>query len=334
MDSLRDTDFFRMRKKTIDRFRSESEVAMPDAPSLTILGGERHHRNLVNIFKSHVQALALPRINQDLPMLYDHSLLGTLRHLAMSAATVGHALISLIRYIRHCRYDIRLRLEHRPGQAVIYFEAAQSESSIKPQGMELWIATIALLIGDLRGFPLKPHALAFSHAPLGSTSNYDNYFNCAVLFAQGQNYLAIPADTLCQACVKHDANVHAMVRYCLEVQETPSDDISVEVERQIIILLPQQRCTLEQVALALDLHPRTLQRRMSQAAFDFEECLDRIRRRQAEQMLRKTSLTVGQISGELGYRRTTSFCRAHLRWFEMTPLEHRRQYGDSTIREI
>ena len=334
MDSLRDADFFRMRKNTIDRFQSESEIAMPDAPRLTMLVGERCQRNFVNIFKRHVQALALPRTNQNLPILYDHLLSGVLHHLAMTAPTVGHALVSIIRYMRHCEYDIRLRLEHRPGQAVIYFETAQTESSIKPQSIELWVATIALLIGDLRGTPLKPQVLAFSHTAPGSTSNYDNYFSCAVLFSQDQNYLAIPADTLSQTCVKHDANMHAMVRYCLETQEIPSDDISVEVGRQIIILLPQHRCTLEQVALALDFHPRTLQRRMSQAAFDFEECLDRIRRRQAEQMLRKTSLTVGQISGELGYRRTTSFCRAHLRWFEMTPLEHRRQYGDSTIREI
>ncbi|WP_286915243.1 helix-turn-helix transcriptional regulator [Pseudomonas sp.] len=100
------------------------------------------------------------------------------------------------------------------------------------------------------------------------------------------------------------------------------------------MLLPSQRCTLEQVALALELNPRTLQRRLASDGIDFEDYLDGMRRRQAQQMLRSTGLSVGQIASELGYRRTTSFCRAHLRWFDMTPLEHRRQHGDPQVAHL
>ncbi|WP_336334492.1 helix-turn-helix transcriptional regulator [Pseudomonas putida] len=111
----------------------------------------------------------------------------------------------------------------------------------------------------------------------------------------------------------------------------PPGGFKAQVQSQIIALLPTHRCTLEQVALALDLNPRTLQRRLADEATDFEQCLDHIRRSQAQQMLRKTCLSVARISAELGYRRATSFCRAHLRWFKMTPLEHRREFGDKAL---
>jgi len=117
----------------------------------------------------------------------------------------------------------------------------------------------------------------------------------------------------------------------MESQAVPCEKLRAQVERKIRMLLPSQRCTLEQVALALNLNARTLQRRLASDGIDFEAYLDGLRRRQAQQMLRATTLSVGQIASELGYRRTTSFCRAHLRWFDMTPLEHRRTYGDPVI---
>ncbi|WP_296285166.1 helix-turn-helix domain-containing protein [Pseudomonas sp.] len=58
---------------------------------------------------------------------------------------------------------------------------------------------------------------------------------------------------------------------------------------------------------------------------DFEDRVNQIRQQQASQLMRDTRLTVAQISLEQGYRRTTSFCRAHHRWFGMTPMEHHQQ---------
>ncbi|MNE79259.1 HTH-type transcriptional regulator VirS [compost metagenome] len=125
-----------------------------------------------------------------------------------------------------------------------------------------------------------------------------------------------------------------MLRFFLEAQHDHSDSLHAQVKRKIQMLLPCHRSTLELVAQSLRLHPRTLQRRLAQDGVDFEAFLDGIRRSQAEHMLRKTSLSIGQISAELGYRRTTSFCRAHQRWFEMTPLQHRKAFGDPLIADI
>ncbi|WP_194791609.1 AraC family transcriptional regulator [Pseudomonas sp. UFMG81] len=287
--------------------------------------------SLVQLFEGSARALSLPRFGLELALRQGSTLVGPLRHLASSAPTVGHALVALIRYMRHYSPALHYRLEHRAGQALLYFDNGQPCADQTPQIIEKSVLGALLLVGELRGTPLRPRAVTLRHGALGDATGYQRYFDCPVLFGQAHNCLVMPADVLLENCIRHDAALHAIVRHYLEAHQTADDSLRTQVERRILMLLPSQRCTLEQVALALELNPRTLQRRLASDGIDFEDYLDGIRRRQAQQMLRKTSLSVGQIAGELGYRRTTSFCRAHLRWFEMTPLEHRRQYGDPVI---
>lgn len=287
--------------------------------------------SLVRLFEGSAHALSLPRFGLELAIRQGSTLVGPLQHLAKSAPTVGHALIAVIRYMRHYSPAIHFRLEHRAGQALLYFDNGLPCSEQAPQIIEKSVMGAKLLIGELRGVPLRPRAVTFRHAAQGDASGYGRYFDCPVLFGQTHNCLVMPADILQEASVSHDSTLHAIVRHFLENQAVPCDKLRAQVERKIQMLLPSQRCTLEQVALALNFNARTLQRRLASEGIDFEDYLDGLRRRQAQQMLRTTTLSVGQIAGELGYRRTTSFCRAHLRWFDMTPLEHRRTYGDPVI---
>lgn len=287
--------------------------------------------SLVQLFEGSAHALSLPRFGLELALRQGSTLVGPLRHLASSAPTVGHALVAVIRYMRHYSPAIHFRLEHRAGQALLYFDNGLPSSEQTPQIVGKSVMGARLLIGELRGTPLRPRAVTFRHAALGDATGYLRYFDCPVLFGQPHNCLVMSADVLQEGCIRHDATLHAIVRHFLEDHQVADERLRFQVERKIQMLLPIQRCTLEQVALALNLNSRTLQRRLARDGIDFEDYLDGIRRRQAQQMLRETNLSVGQISNELGYRRTTSFCRAHLRWFDMTPLEHRRQHGDPVI---
>lgn len=329
MESIRDEDDAKSIARTLAR--EISDVIFPQRILGVIggnYGGEDYDSKLVQFLKRDVQTLGLPYLNCDLPAIQGAPLDGPLRFLATSAPTVGHALVAIIRYMRQYEPLVYFRLDHRAGLAVLQFEPSNTDVPLNPHALEKWIVAAWLLIGELRGARLKPHSLSFRHKALGNAGRYSRFFDCSVFFEQSNNCLIMASDILDEICIKRDAELHEMVRYFLELRAFPVDGLKAQVEEHIKILLPSQRCTLEQVALALQLHPRTLQRRLANEAIDFEECLDRIRRCQAEQMLQKTSLSIGQISTELGYRRTTSFCRAHLRWFEMTPLEHRRQYGN------
>ncbi|MFJ3259051.1 helix-turn-helix transcriptional regulator [Pseudomonas sp. NPDC086581] len=104
------------------------------------------------------------------------------------------------------------------------------------------------------------------------------------------------------------------------------DDLIVEVFRLTRALLRTQECRIERIADLLGLNTRTLQRRLAVRGFEFEEITDLVRRRQAEQLLRNSDLSIQEIAVLLGYRRATSFGRAHRRWFGISPVEHRSRF--------
>jgi AraC-like DNA-binding protein len=337
MDSIRGSALLQFDQLLAEHGAQQQDFLAPLQIGLDVVGNYGKtlpYINLVQLFEGSAHALSLPRFGLELALRQGSTLVGPLRHLANSAPTIGHALVAVIRYMRHYSPAIHFRLEHRAGQGLLYFDNGLPGSEQTPQVVEKSMMGARLLIGELRGTPLRPRAVTFRHLALGEATGYLRYFDCPVLFDQPHNCLVLAADVLREACVRQDAALHAIVRHYLEDQAVPCDSLRAQVERKIQMLLPSQRCTLEQVALALELNPRTLQRRLAGEGIDFEDYLDGMRQRQAQQMLRSTGLSVGQIAGELGYRRTTSFCRAHLRWFDMTPLEHRRQYGDPQVANV
>ncbi|MCO7593814.1 MULTISPECIES: AraC family transcriptional regulator [Pseudomonas] len=337
MDSIRGTALLQFGELLAEYGRSQRDFLRPLRIDLDVVGSYEKtlpYKNLVQLFEGSAHALSLPQFGLELGKRQGSTLMGPLRHLATSAPTIGQALVAVIRYMRNYSPSIHYRLEHRPGQALLYFHNALPGSEETPQIVEKSVLAARLLVGELRGTVFRPRAVTFRHAPLGEPDGYQRYFDCPVMFQQEHNCLFLPPEILREPCIRHDAVLHSIVRFYLETHDSQADDLCAQVERRIQTMLPSHRCTLEQVAQALDLHPRTLQRRLARDGVDFEAHLDRIRRRQAEHMLRTTSLSVGQIASELGYRRTTSFCRAHQRWFDMTPSEHRKEYGDPPIARL
>jgi len=68
---------------------------------------------------------------------------------------------------------------------------------------------------------------------------------------------------------------------------------------------------------------RTLQRRLAKDGTTFNEIIDQIRFDVAKQCLRDDSMSIIDISGELGYTDPANFTRAFRRWAGVAPRQHR-----------
>lgn len=83
--------------------------------------------------------------------------------------------------------------------------------------------------------------------------------------------------------------------------------------------------SLERAAYALDVSPRTLQRRLSEANLSYSEIVEQVRLEQARRLLGEPGRPVGAIARALGYTDAGSFTRAFARWTGMAPREFRKQ---------
>jgi AraC-like DNA-binding protein len=90
---------------------------------------------------------------------------------------------------------------------------------------------------------------------------------------------------------------------------------------------------VDEVARALRIGPRTLQRRLVAAGSSFAALLERTRRELADGYLRQPDLTLVEVAYLLGYAEQASFYRAFRRWFGATPDAYRRsQRGEANAR--
>jgi AraC-like DNA-binding protein len=74
----------------------------------------------------------------------------------------------------------------------------------------------------------------------------------------------------------------------------------------------------------MNIHPKTLRRRLAKEGVIFSDLLEEVRRAIAEELLVNTELSHEEISVRLGYSETSAFSRAFKRWNSVSPRQFRR----------
>lgn len=85
----------------------------------------------------------------------------------------------------------------------------------------------------------------------------------------------------------------------------------------------QSRLNLDLVCDALDMSPRSLQRRISEEGKTFREIVDQWRLTKSMELLADPRLTIAEISQRLGYANPPNLDRAFRRWTGLTPTQYR-----------
>ena len=116
---------------------------------------------------------------------------------------------------------------------------------------------------------------------------------------------------------------HADELLAARLRETAEPRIVVDVRREVAAQLANDRARLDDVAEALALSPRTLQRKLADAGTNFQAVHDAARQALAEELLRDTRLNLTDVAYMLGYREQSSFNRACREWFGNTPARTR-----------
>jgi AraC-like DNA-binding protein len=116
---------------------------------------------------------------------------------------------------------------------------------------------------------------------------------------------------------------HAEELLAARLRETAEPRIVADVRREVAAQLASDRARLDDVAAALGLTARTLQRKLAEAGTSFQGVHDAARQALAEELLRDSRLNLTDVAYLLGYREQSSFSRACRDWFGNTPARTR-----------
>ena len=117
------------------------------------------------------------------------------------------------------------------------------------------------------------------------------------------------------------ANDQVLMSYLTQLNRS---DIVMRVKTTLIDRMPSGQVSKEDVAEALNLSLRTLQRKLHEEDTSFKQLLDETRRELADQYIRNPMVSIGEITYLLGFSEPSNFSRAFKRWNGTAPAEYRR----------
>jgi len=186
-----------------------------------------------------------------------------------------------------------------------------------------------LLIGHLNALEIsdgraRARRVHFRHQPVSRPIAYRRYFGCEVRFGEQVDGLVFHAGDLAAPIVRRDARTFRAVTAFIEArfagQEAP---VSAQARGVIMQLLGSPGCDNDTVASALNLHPRSLHRRLSAEGTSFQRLMDAVRRDTLLYYLERTDVPVARISERLGFSEQAVMSRRCRHWFDCSPSELR-----------
>jgi AraC-like DNA-binding protein/transcriptional regulator with XRE-family HTH domain len=183
----------------------------------------------------------------------------------------------------------------------------------------------------LAGAPLPPAALELEHDG-GDPALHGEYlrvFGALPRFGAPANAAAFDAQWLAWPVPNADVSLYPVLRQHAEQllkQRAQADaGIAAQVRAAIVRSLSHGQVRLASIADALNMSPRTLQRKLSDAGVNFQQVLDQTRYALASDYLRQPGLSLADIAFLLGYQEQSAFNHAFRDWAGMNPSTWREQ---------
>ncbi len=191
---------------------------------------------------------------------------------------------------------------------------------------EATFASFIAICREASGRPFKPVRALCAHEFIGDQAFLEDYLGCSIEDRAGINAIVISNEEL---ALPNAVGDDAISRFFDQRLEEMLADMSTEVpmafqvKSEIGKNLSGGIPKLSDVASALGVSARTLQRKLSEEGAVFQELVDQARRELAERLLRTTQYPLVEIAFLTGFAEQSGFTRAFKRWAGETPRSYR-----------
>jgi AraC-like DNA-binding protein len=189
---------------------------------------------------------------------------------------------------------------------------------------DLSVGAMLNIMRQLCGESWQPDFVMLPRKRPGNLRPYREILRVPIRFDAPQAAVVFRESHLLQPIAGADPFLHALIeshaRAALARQGSP---LQAHVRRAIRLLLAAGNCSRVEVARQLDMHERTLGRRLQASGMTFQALLDETRAEMARQLLQDTRSSIARIAHALGYQDPTIFTRAFRRWTGATPRAFR-----------
>jgi len=266
---------------------------------------------------------ANPRLALDVAASLRSGTFGLVEYVCRSAATLAETLALGLRYLNSLNDAVNVEAVEEGDRLAIRI-LADSDPPV-PSNHELSFAFLASSAREVTSAGVVPLSVAFAHHK-DDVVAYERWFGAPVAFGARWTELVYAKAVLDERVVTADPSLLAILRRLAEdvsAKATERHPFTAQVRSAIGAALQRDAASIERVAQALGVTPRSLQRRMKDEGASFQAVREDVRQALAMRYLEQ-KLPLIEISFLLGFSQPSAFCRAFKRWTRLTPVAWRR----------
>lgn len=269
-------------------------------------------------------AIGLARPEVTKPAIFD-----VVAYAMMSCSTLLASLERLAHYLRIVSKAAAIELVPDADGYWLTLDVFGDGQAVPRQRFEFDLITVLTFSRWVTRHDLHPLAAEFTHPAPATLQPYHDAFHCPVRFdAPANRLLFSTADLTLPLPTYNPLLVEVHDRYAGEYLDRLDDaGISHKIRELIVRRLPDGDPMRGEIANAMCMSERTLQRRLQEEGTSFHQLVDDTRRDLAHQYLKRPRLTLEQVAYLLGFTDQSTFCRACKRWFNMSPGQYRIRHG-------
>jgi AraC-like DNA-binding protein len=285
------------------------------------------YRQMVHLIELAAATLRCPDFGMRLATLQSGSrMFGPLGLVMKNSKTFGEALDYVSRHSYAHSLAARIWLKRSPARNTVFVghDILLDRVPNKCQVMEQILLVGHLAAVELTGGHARVRKIHFRHQPVSSLRTYRRYFGCAVLFGQNEDGVIFSERDLACPIIDPDSEVYQAAISFIDAKFTRHrPPLYAQVRGVIMQVLGTDYCTNDRIAAALNLHPRTLHRRLNAEGTSFQMIKDEVRRDVMLYYLKETNLEFARISERLGFAEQSVMTRSCNRWFSASPTKLR-----------
>jgi AraC-like DNA-binding protein len=280
----------------------------------------------MNLLERSAAELRCPDFGMRLAERQDIGVLGTLAVAMRYSATLGEAIQCVCKYFEIYNTAIAFTIwtGNPSGEALLELRPLEQHYPLGAQVAERGVYLTARIITLLSEGRCELLRVSLPHPPVSNKAIYRTYFAAPITFGAEVAGIAIAERDLYLPISEHNAELRDAATHSLDIQLSREDKaLADRVRRTVIASLGTANCGRNEVAKALFIHPRTMQRRLNEDGTSFEDIKEEVRRELALRYLSQPNLSMSQITRLLGYGEQSTFGRSCRRWFGRSPREMR-----------
>ncbi len=245
--------------------------------------------------------------------------LGALGYAWLTSATLRDALVRFKNFIRIATelYHFKLIESDVGFELIFHFLDKETPNMAQVDASMAIVMEMCRINLEKR---VSPISVSLIHPEPVCKQAYQSYYGCPVFFSCDINKIILPSDIIDTPLFNSDPNLallndQAIVQYLKKL----TDDNIVSQVKIVITEHLSFGITNEQVAYALNMSERTMNRHLREQGYTFKDILKDVRMNLSKLYIKNNQFNVTEIAFQLGFADSSSFSRAFKRWTGTSP---------------